>query len=199
MSVKQFAADMKATIEGIKANGTAAIYCDNIIAYLDEVQNSPEPEPTPIEIERYKAKFQIWVNENKSRHAGEIEMFRSVITAGQGAIKSSFLLNGGASFAMLAFIGHLAQFNTPMVPVFAKCLILFAFGVLAVAVTSGSTYLSQWFYGQSLGWTKKTGFLLNILCIVLGIVSYGMFTWGMFKSYFAFIEYVKPVIAPTLP
>ena len=65
MSVKQFAAQMKATIEDIKSKGTAAIYCDNIIAYLNEVQNSPEPEPTVLDIERYKADLQNWFEANK--------------------------------------------------------------------------------------------------------------------------------------
>ena len=34
MSAKEFAQQMKGVIEEIKANGTAAIYCDNLIAYL---------------------------------------------------------------------------------------------------------------------------------------------------------------------
>ena len=93
MNAKHFAAQMKAMIEDIKSKGTAAIYCDNIIAYLDEVQNSPEAEPTHLDIERYKADLQNWVEANKYQHEGNLEMFRSVITSGQGAIKSSLLLN----------------------------------------------------------------------------------------------------------
>ncbi len=189
MSVKQFAAEMKATIEDIKAKGTAAIYCDNIIAYLNEVQNSPEPEPTPHDLEHYKARLQSWIDANKYRHESELEMFRSVITSGQSAIKSSFLLNGGASFALLAFIGHLAQFKPDKVPEFAACLLAFAFGVLAIAVTSGLTYLSQWFYASPRALSKKAGFGLNVLCILLAIASYGLFTWGLFITYFAFVAY----------
>ena len=70
MSTKQFATQMKAMIEDIKAKGTAAIYCDNLIAYLSEVQNSPEIEPTPIEIERYKADLQNWIELNKHSNEG---------------------------------------------------------------------------------------------------------------------------------
>lgn len=190
MSVKQFAAQMKATIEEIKSNGTAAIYCDNIIAYLDEVQKSPEPVPTPLDIEKYKADLQNWIAATKYQHESEVEMFRSVIIAGQNAIKSSFLLNGGASLALLAFIGHLAQFQPDKVSVFAACLLLFAFGVLAIAVTSGLTYLSQWFYATPRDWARKVGFALNILCILLGFGSYGLFAWGLFATYFAFKAYV---------
>ena len=61
MSVKQFAAQLKELIEDINSKGTAAIYCEDLIAYLNKVQNSPEIEPTAVEIERFKAYFQNWV------------------------------------------------------------------------------------------------------------------------------------------
>jgi len=190
MSVKQFAAQMKATIEDIKSKGTAAIYCDNIIAYLNEVLNSPEPEPSILDIERYKADLLNWIEANKYQHESSLEMFRSVIMAGQGAIKSSFLLNGGAAVALLAFIGHLAQFRTEQVPLFASCLLWFSLGVLTAAITSGCTYFSQWLYASSHAQAKKAGFILNISCILMGLTSYGLFTFGLFEIYRKFIAYV---------
>jgi hypothetical protein len=189
MSAKQFAGQMKATIEEIKAKGTAAIQCDNLIAYLDEVQKSPEPNPSPVEIEQYKANLQNWIESNRQVHAGQLEMFRSVIAAGQGAIKSSFLLNGGAAVAMLAFISHLAQFSVKNVHVFAACLTPFTYGVLSIAVVSGTTYLSQWFYASSRSSGQRVGFWLNIVCIVLGLASYGFFAYGLLVSYRAFVNY----------
>lgn len=190
MSVKQFATQMKAIIEDIKSKGTAAIYCDNLIAYLNEVQNSSEPEPSPIEIERYKADLQNWVETNKHQHEQRLEMFRSVIMSGQGSIKSSFLLNGGGAVALLAFIGHLAQFNATKVPIFATGLLPFAFGVLATAVTSGFTYFSQWLYASQHAKARKAGFVFNIVCIVLGISSYALFTWGLITTYHSFVAYI---------
>ncbi len=189
MNAKQFAAQMKAMIEDIKSKGTAAIYCDNIIAYLTEVQSSPEQDPTPMDFERYKADLQNWIEANKYQHEGNLEMFRSVITSGQNAIKSSFLLNGGAAIALLAFIAHLAEFNAGKVAEFAACLLPFAFGVLTMVVTSGCTYLSQWLLASHRDGTKKAGFGLNILCIFLGIASYGLFTWGLLATYRVFVAY----------
>ncbi|CAI8841095.1 hypothetical protein [Methylococcus capsulatus] len=189
MSAKQFAAQMKAMIEEIKANGTAAIYCDNLIAYLAEVQNTPEAEPSAIQIERYKADLQNWIETNKYNHEGCLEMFRSVVTSGQAAIKSSFLLNGGAAVAMLAFIGHLAQFRPEKVPTFAACLMPFAYGVLAISVTSGFTYLSQWCYASTRPWMRKVGFAFNMLCILFGLSSYGFFLWGVYDTNHSFIAY----------
>ena len=189
MSTKQFATQMKAMIEDIKAKGTAAIYCDNLIAYLSEVQNSPEIEPTPIEIERYKADLQNWIELNKHSNEGKLEMFRSVISSGQNAIKSSFLLNGGASVALLAFISHLAQFQPSKVADFGHCLLPFTLGVLAISVTSGFTYLSQWLYDSHNVAARKAGFVFNILCIILGLASYAFFTWGLFIAQGLFTSY----------
>jgi hypothetical protein len=118
MNAKEFASEMKGTIEEILADGTEAIKCENIIAYLDEVRKSPEDEPTPVAIEKYKADLQNWIEANKQQHDASLEMFRSVIVSGHNAIKSAFLLNGGAAVALLAFIAHLAQYKPDKVPTF---------------------------------------------------------------------------------
>jgi hypothetical protein len=185
MSVKQFAVQMKSIIEDMQSKGIASIPCSNLIAYLNDVQNSLT-EPTPIEIERYKVELQNQVEANKQQHEHSIEMFRSVIAAGQHATRSSFLLNGGASVAMLAFIGHLAEFETSNIAVFATCLLPFCFGVLAITVTSGLTYLTQFFYA---GNKIKAGHVFNFSSVALGILSYLFFAWGMMKAYNAFIAY----------
>jgi hypothetical protein len=189
LSTRKFASQMRVMIEDIKSKGTAAIYCDNLIAYLREVESSPEPELSELEVEKYKADLQNWIESNKYSHEGRLEHFRSVITAGQGAIKSSFLLNGGGAVALLAFTGHLAQFKPAKVAEFGACLLPFAFGVLAIAMTSGFTYLSQWLFGSPRPWAFKAGFAANILCILLGLASYGFFAWGLFATYRAFIAY----------
>lgn len=190
MSTKEFAAQLKETIEEIKANGTAAIYCDNLIAYLDEVINSPQPAVSEAELAKYKAELQLWIEQTKGNLASNLEMFRSVIQAGQSAIKSSFLLNGGAAVAILAFIGKLTTSQPDKIPSFATSLTLFVVGVLIVTVTSGLTYLSQWFYAGGKKWQKATGFWLNIITIILGLSSYGLFTWGICEAYKVFMKFV---------
>lgn len=190
MSVKEFVAQFRVLIENIKSKGTSVIYCDDLIAYLNEIQNSPEVEPSLAEIERFKADLQNWVEANKHQHEQQLEMFRSVISSGQGAIKSSFLLNGGAAVALLAFISHLAQFSPAKVAMFAPCLLPFSLGVMAVAVTSGFTYLSQWLYSSPDASARKAGFVFNILCVLLGLGSYALFAWGLFSTYRQFLSYV---------
>ncbi len=189
MSVKRFANQFRALIEDIKSKGTAAINCDNLIAYLNEVENSPEPEPAPYDLEKYRADLQNLVEANKYYHEARLEGFRSVITAGQGAIKSSFLLNGGAALALLAFIGHLAEVSPGKVSIFAYCILPFTYGVLAIAVTSGFTYLSQWFYESPDARAHKIGLTFNVICIVLALASYVFFSWGLLRTYAVLANY----------
>ena len=190
MSAKEFAAQLKTTIEEIKAKGTAAIYCDNLIAYLDEVIKSPSLVASPAELEKFKADLQVWIEQNKAIHESNLEMFRSVIQSGQNAIRSAFLLNGGAAVAILAFIGKLTETQAEKIPAFASSLTIFVIGVLVITITSGFTYLSQWFYAGESSWKITTGFWLNISAIVLGLSSYGVFIWGMCEAYTAFIKFV---------
>jgi hypothetical protein len=189
MKNKNLATQMIAKIEDIKSKGTAAIYCDKLIDYLHDVENSNDQELTPIQVERHKADLQNWIETNKHCYASELEMFRSVMYAGQNAIKSSFLLNGGAAIALLAFIGHLAQFKVDKVALFGTCLLPYAYGVLVIAVTSGCTYLSQWFYASPRNFAKKIGRVLNVVSMLLVITSYGLFVWGLFVTYRALINY----------
>jgi len=190
MSVKDFASQLRKTIVELKNNGTSSIYCDNLIAYLEEVENSPSPVVTEAELEHYKAQLQVWVESEKRNHASDLEMFRSVIQSGQNAIRSSFLLNGGASVALLAFIGKLTEEQQSKIPEFADSLTIFVIGVLAIALTSGFTYLSQWFYAEDEAWKQKTGFVLNIFSILLGLSSYGFFIWGMCRAYTSFVLFI---------
>lgn len=190
MSAQAFAVQLRDLIKNLKDGGTAAIYCDNLIAYLDEVSKAPAPEPTQAELAKYQADLQLSIEQNRVNHASQLEMFKSVITAGQNAIRSSFLLNGGAAVAILAFIGHLTEVQPAKVAAFSDVLVPFVLGVLAITVTSGFTYLSQWLYASPSLRTQKCGFGLNLLTILLGVTSYGFFIWGMCVAYSAFRTFV---------
>jgi hypothetical protein len=136
----------------------------------------------------------------KATQAHNLEMFRATNTAGQSALRTSFLMNGGASVAILTFIGHLATNTSGKVPIhlLAPSLAIFVFGVLLVAFASGATYLAQLFYEQwsyaqwshaGKQWAKTTGFVLNTMAIVFGFVSYVFFAWGACKAYSVFATY----------
>jgi hypothetical protein len=179
MSAKLFASQLKAVIEDIRLKGNSSIYCDNLIAFLKEVENTQKEEPSPVDMERYKADLSNWIAANHHEHESRLEMFRSVITAGQNSIKSSFLLNGGAAIALLAFIGHLAEIKSTHVSGLIWGLVLFSLGVLATAVTSGLTYLCQWFGASN---CPRPARIFNIIAIFFGAVPYGLFLWGLYAA-----------------
>lgn len=183
MTTKSFATELKNTIRSIRnEQAVTEIKCDNLIAYLEEVINSPNEEIDSTQMEKYKAELQLWIKQNEAAQS-------SVILAGQNALKTAFLMNGGATVAILAFLGKLSDQHQDKIAIFSSSLIVFVIGVLAITVASGVTYLSQWFYGYSESWKKKTGFRLNILAIILGLASYCLFIWGAIRAYKAFIGF----------
>jgi hypothetical protein len=156
---------LRGIVDDLKTKGVESIPSDNLIRYLDErlrdLSTSAAP-PSEATIERYKAELLKWVEEHKNIHAQGIEMFRSVIQAGQSALRTAFLMNGGASVALLAFIGHLSSVAPQKVRLLAPSLVVFVSGVLVAALASGVTYLSQWFYAQWFyaggpPWKKRLG------------------------------------------
>ncbi len=119
------------------------------------------------------------IDREKSR-----ELFRSMVTSGQNAMRSALLLNGGASIAMLAFIGHLASTeNRDSVPIFAPVLLQFAWGAFFITAASVFTYLTQWVHHKY----KTCAFWLNVFCMLLGVASLICFLYGLRSAYNAFI------------
>jgi hypothetical protein len=190
MTTKGFATELRDLIRSIRdKQGIAEIKCDNLIAYLEEVINSPEEEVSAIQMEKYKAELQLLIKQNEAVQASTLERFRTVILTGQNALKTAFLMNGGATVALLAFLGKLSDRYPDKISAFASCMVVFVMGVLAISMASGFTYLSSGFYEGSKSWQQKTAFWLNIFTIALGLSSYFFFIWGTIRAYKAFMGF----------
>ena len=166
MEAKDFALDLRDTLLGIQIEGATTLQTENVVAYLNEAIASMDrlpPQPTLADMVLYKANLQRWVEEHKNAHSHQVEMFRSVISAGQSALRSAFLMNGGGAVAVLAFIGNLANNDPQRIPSLAPSLTVFVTGVLLVTVASGATYLSQWFYAHLSKGSRYTGHTFNII------------------------------------
>jgi len=129
------------------------------------------------EYERWKMEHESKLAEYDAENARRLEMFKSVITAGQSALKSAILINGGAAVAMLAFAGSI--WGKSLAQCTVKYLLaamgLFVVGVLLGAVASGLTYLVQRAYAQE---REKTGNRLNVGTISCVVVAYVLFLVG---------------------
>jgi len=137
MDAKEFAHELRDTVADLRIKGVESIRSENLIKYLDEelldLATSPKASGSASN-ELYKAELQKWVEEHKNVHAHSVELFRSVILAGQNALRTAFLMNGGAAVALLAFVGHLATTDPHRVPSLAPSLTMFVGGVLVAAL-----------------------------------------------------------------
>lgn len=168
MVVKLFVSDLKTSYEEKKRiSGNNSIDCDTVIAHLDALLLTPLGS----KYDQYDSALQ----------QTNIEMFKSVIESGLNAIKSAMILNSGASIAMLAFIGHLAETRPYSIAVLTPTILPFALGAFSAGLTSGGRYLSQFCYGSE---KKKLGHVFTGLSIFFGVASYLAFLMGIVLVYF---------------
>lgn len=186
MSTKSFAQELRGLVLTLKSEQNInEIKIDNLVAYLEEVVNGPD-DITQADLEKYKAELQLWVEQNKLTQSAKLEAFKAIILQGQNALKTALIMNGGSIIALLAFLGKLTDTNPEAMTFFSKPMGIFMYGVFLAGLASGFTYLSQWFGSYNKAWAPKLGFKLNILVIVLGLSSYGLFLWGALCANIAF-------------
>ena len=121
-------------------------------------------------------------------------VYQQVNMQGQAAMKSALLINGGASVAMLAFIGTAMNYDTNNVLLLKLCfsMAMFIAGTLSVAVASGVTYLAGFAVSsendtdQSDEKTLKFWPILNTIAIILVVIGYVLFAAGSLNAYCAF-------------
>ena len=172
--------------------GNTQLSTDAVLEYLKQHQREIQAadSPTQIDIKRYEAELQKWIEDCRSANESDLESVRATISAGQNALRSAFVMNGGAAVAILAFVGHLAAVNPGHIADFSKSMLWFVAGVGAISIASGTTYLSQWFYSdwEQRLWAMRAGLGINVISIILGLASYGLFIKGALVAYDAFLR-----------
>ena len=140
-------------------------------------------------MEEWKAQNQSILAQYDAEQAQDRELFRSVITSGQAALKSAILINGGAVVALLAFIGGVfknlseSSSDSEVISKLSYAMIYFVAGVLSGAVASGITYLAQYAYAF-----KKwcIGHILTGVIVLLVFGCYILFVVGVTLAYEVF-------------
>lgn len=117
-----------------------------------------------------------------------LEMFKSVIAAGQNSMRAAMLMHGGAALALLAFIGNLAvnSETLSLVPGFGGILPWFLGGLLLVVSAYGTTYLAQNYFSDE--GKEDVGKRWNIVSCALVILSYLAFIVGCWLGYLALMR-----------
>jgi len=136
-------------------------------------------------MEEWEEKCRREMAEWNAKNIWDMEMFKSVIIAGQAALKSAILINGGATVALLAFIGSVFKVsqNSEVVTKLSHAMFCFVIGVLSGAIASGVVYMAQFVYAR-----KKLclGHILNGFSWVLVVLSYILFLTGVILAFKVF-------------
>ena len=139
---------------------------------------------TDYKLEEYKAELQKYVNEHQYQNNEDLELFKASISAGANALKVSLLINGGASIAILTFMGKLSDKHSDKIELLAPSLFSFTIGILLVSIASGIVYITQTLFQHK---KIKSGITSNIISMILVISSYFTFYYGITSCYDVFI------------
>ena len=106
------------------------------------------PDKTPEEKKQYL--YEIGREEALRAHDAETEFWKqsnqAAIDSGTLAIKTAFLINGGAAVAMLAFMGTIGgqgRISDGDLHILASCLIWFASGVAFAGISTAAAYFTN--------------------------------------------------------
>ncbi|MBU4232539.1 MAG: hypothetical protein KKD99_01505 [Proteobacteria bacterium] len=187
--------EIKHALNEVHGEGNEFVHIQSLINFLESLDKSAsmsiEMRKTQHEsnLEWYKAQRQFEIENYKAKVLSDAEMFKSVIQTGQSALKISFIINGGAAVALLAFIGNIwTKMQGPeVVNDLISSLISFGGGVLLGAIATGITYLTQATFSKN--WVKG-GNLLNIISIIFVIGAYICFGSGIWFMRNAFITHL---------
>jgi hypothetical protein len=109
-------------------------------------------------------------------------MFGSILSYAENTLKSIILINGGASVALLAFIGNIIanDENVSLVSKFSLPLAFYVFGVLVGSIATGSSYVTQYKY---LHVGQESGARWHIVTAILVLLAYVLFAAGSLDCY----------------
>ena len=189
--------DLRTSVAGFKAQGNTALPIAGLEACLAEMEQiagtqeepSAEVEQRNDAIRQFEHDFAAWKLQVPLQHASRLEMLKSVIEAGQAALWSAIIINGGAAVALLAFLGNLLTTQAEDVDTFpisgiGAALLVFLLGVGCAGLAGGIRYLVQASY--CLGW-RTSGIALNLVAIGLGLASFAAFFWGSVWTYLSIV------------
>ena len=157
---------------------------------MDEIKLEQWKAEQEAKMAKWKADWEAKLAQYRVESAWQQEMFKSVIVASQVALKSAILINGGASVALLAFIGNLWSKgigNSVMLSL-SRIMCIFVLGVFSGALACGSMYLTQYCYERE--WMKR-GHYFRYSCLFLVITCYVLFFIGLAFAYFTFASHFE--------
>ncbi|WP_150697384.1 hypothetical protein [Pandoraea terrae] len=199
-------------VASAKANGNQQIIIANLEAYLASALTKAQAEESSAgaeQITEAEHNLEVWKAQLTASTNHSIEMFKSVIEAGQTALRSAIVINGGAAAALLAFAGNAitkgqSLSGDPLLSKVGLGLGWFVAGIGFAGFATGLRYLGQfaysaWHANRQRSYARVIGDVINCMTIALGIASFTTFFIGGYSTYSAIakpsetpITYVTP-------
>lgn len=184
-------------VQGVKNKNQDVVSTDALLKYLEALARDVESanEQTKRRMEADLAVFRVEHERNIALYQAQemraVELFRSVITYGSAALKSSLLINGGAAAALLAFIGNIwaKETGAEAVKSLTMAILLFSFGVLAAALGTAGSYFSQYCYSEPF---PRAAVVFHTLTVLFVLTSFALFGFGSYEAYSAFAKHLRP-------
>lgn len=191
MENEELIGQIRQDVRAVREKGQQVIDAAALDAYLLELQKTASltkeerQQAHQSQLEHFKATHASNLAQYAVQNQAALEMLRSVITLGQGALRAAMLINGGAAVATLGFLSNAWTKGVPpaILAGLPQSMLFFVFGVLAAAVASGFTYLSQEAFASE---QRRFGQIMRAVVIALVIVSYVLFGLGSWKAYAVF-------------
>ena len=181
----------EAEARGLTSIDTQTLH--SIFDNMDAQLSKGSVEPHPLEIEKFRSDLAGSLAHSEQVNNWNLEGFKQVIALGQSTLKSIMIINGGASVAILAFLGNALNTANSKVLIlpFANSMRMFVFGVSLSAIAYALTYLSQLSYSGEKPWQQNTGIALHVLTSLAGASALVAFIWGANLAYFGFVAIVS--------
>lgn len=184
----------KNAVEDVEKTGQTAIPTTNLKNYLDLLLRDAAQREAGLNTttdEQRAHGLEVW----KTQVGMFAEMLKATTEAGQTALKSSILINGGAAVAMLAFVGNAVtktdlRPGSPLLSHIGLALFVFMVGTGLAGTSTAFRYLSQWCYAEAVNKTgpsreRTWGHGFAIVAVLLGVGSFAAFFgggWLAFKA-----------------
>jgi hypothetical protein len=179
----------RAQARELRARGSAGVpnlEADALDAQATKLEDKTLDIATQSEINREKAIFEKWLKEQEHFLAWHLENSRSIISMSQSAARVIATANAGAAVALLAFLGNALAKDAHLVAEhFAPPLLTFAIGLVIAVLVAGSSYLTQYCYGENAPKKQKLAIRLHWLSAILWFAATGAFAGGCIETYFA--------------
>ncbi len=187
--------DLRTALGDVKARGNTTIPLSGLETYLSEMEKIHNEDDSLVKqntqreeaIQQFEYDMEVWKVKAPLENAAALKMFDSVIEAGQTAIKSATLINGGAAVALLAFLGNLLTKEPPLNVIFpiqelSLSMLIFFLGVGFSGSATAARYFSQAAYSDE---KESCANFFRWVAIILALLSLGAFFYGGILAYCA--------------